>query len=53
MAEKTDLRKVQGALNRATKNSVDGPKEARAEWLAPTNGEPATPSANQGVAKGQ
>jgi|CXWL01.1.fsa_nt_gi hypothetical protein len=30
MAEKTDLRKVQAALDRAAKNGVSGPREARA-----------------------
>ncbi len=35
MAEKTDLRKVQAALDRAAKNAVSGPEDARAGRFAP------------------
>jgi hypothetical protein len=38
MAEKTDLRKVQAALDRAAKNAVSGPKEARAGRFAADDG---------------
>jgi hypothetical protein len=34
MAERTDLKKVQAALDRAAKKSVSGPKEARAGRFA-------------------
>jgi hypothetical protein len=35
MAEKTDLRKVQAALDRAAETAVSGPKEARAGRFTP------------------
>ncbi len=37
MAEKTDLRKVQAALDRAAKNGVSGPKEGRAGRFSSTD----------------
>lgn len=42
MPEKTDLRKVQAALDRAAKNAVSGPKEARAGRFVPVDGAKAT-----------
>jgi|CXWL01.1.fsa_nt_gi hypothetical protein len=38
MAEKTDLKKVQAALDRAAREAVSGPKEARAGRFAPKSG---------------
>lgn len=43
MAEKTDLRKVQAALDRAAKNAVSGPKEARAGRFGSTEAAKPTP----------
>lgn len=51
MAEKTDLRKVQAALDRAAKNAVSGPKEARAGRFAPGAAKPANSGAGHGAKK--